>query len=45
VQEAVLGKLCEHLRPGGYLFLGHSETIARFALPLDPAGPTTFRRR
>jgi chemotaxis protein methyltransferase CheR len=44
VQEAVLGKLCEHLRPGGYLFLGHSETITRFALPLDPVGPTMFRR-
>ena len=24
-QQTVLNKLCEYLRPGGYLFLGHSE--------------------
>ena len=43
-QEAVLQRLCAHLRPGGYLFLGHSETLAGFSLPLQPMGPTTFRR-
>jgi chemotaxis protein methyltransferase CheR len=43
-QDAVLQRLCEHLRPGGYLFLGHSETIASFDLPLAPVGPTVFRR-
>jgi chemotaxis protein methyltransferase CheR len=43
-QEAVLRQLCAHIRPGGYLFLGHSETLAGLDLPLRPAGSTTFRR-
>ena len=43
-QEAVLQRLCEHLHPGGYMFLGHSETITGFDLPLAPAGPTVFLR-
>jgi chemotaxis protein methyltransferase CheR len=43
-QQAVLGRICEHLRPGGYLFVGHSETLAGFNLPLQPVAPTTFRR-
>jgi chemotaxis protein methyltransferase CheR len=44
-QEAVLQRLCEHLRPGGFMFLGHSETITGYDLPLRPAGPTVFRRQ
>jgi len=44
-QQAVLQHLCEHLRIGGFLFLGHSETLAGFHLPLEPVGPTVFRRR
>ena len=43
-QEAVLNRLCDHLRPGGYLFLGHSESLAGFQLPLRPNGNTVFRR-
>lgn len=43
-QEAVLRHLTEHLRVGGFLFLGHSETLAGFHLPLEPVGPTVFRR-
>ncbi|OIQ95376.1 chemotaxis protein methyltransferase [mine drainage metagenome] len=41
-QERVLGRLAAHLAPGGYLFLGHSETVAGLDLPLRPAGPTVF---
>jgi chemotaxis protein methyltransferase CheR len=44
-QQAVLQHLSEHLRLGGFLFLGHSETLAGFQLPLEPVGPTVFRRR
>ena len=44
-QQAVLQHLSEHLRIGGFLFLGHSETLAGFHLPLEPVGPTVFRRR
>src|SRR4051794_396134 len=43
-QEAVLSHLSDQLRPGGYLFLGRSETLAGFNLPLEPVGPTVFRR-
>lgn len=43
-QNAVLQRLCSHIRPGGYLFMGHSETLAGFELPLTLAGPTVFRR-
>jgi chemotaxis protein methyltransferase CheR len=43
-QQAVLQRLTEHLRPGGYLFLGHSETLAGFHLPVKPVAPTVFRR-
>ncbi len=43
-QERVLARLAEHLAPGGYLFLGHSETIAGLNLPLRPVGPTIFAK-
>lgn len=43
-QEAVLQRLAERLVPGGYLFLGHSETITNMSLPLQPAGPTIFTK-
>jgi chemotaxis protein methyltransferase CheR len=43
-QQMVLERLADHLHPGGYLFLGHSETLAGFNLPLEPTGPTVFRR-
>jgi chemotaxis protein methyltransferase CheR len=43
-QQKVLEQLCDHLRPGGYLFLGHSESLAGLGLPLQPAGTTVFRR-
>jgi chemotaxis protein methyltransferase CheR len=43
-QEAVVQRLSEHLRPGGYLFLGHSESLAGFHLPLQVVAPTVFRR-
>lgn len=44
-QHAVLQRLCSHLRPGGYLFLGHSESAAGGALPqMQPAVATVLRR-
>lgn len=43
-QELVLRRLCDHLRPGGYLFIGHSEATAGFSLPLRSAAPTIFVR-
>lgn len=43
-QQAVVSRLCDHLRQGGYLFLGHSESLAGTGLPLKPVGPSTFLR-
>jgi chemotaxis protein methyltransferase CheR len=43
-QEAVIGKLCRHLQRGGYLFLGHSESITDMDLPLEQIRPTVFRK-
>lgn len=43
-QEKVVRRLADCLRPGGYLFLGHSETIAGFDLPLKSVANTVFQR-
>jgi len=43
-QHDVLSKLCAHLRPGGYLILGHSESLNGFDLPVRPVGTTVFCR-
>ncbi|HEX7853497.1 MAG TPA: protein-glutamate O-methyltransferase CheR [Sphingobium sp.] len=43
-QRQVVLRLCENLKPGGYLFFGHSESIAGFDLPLTPVANTVFRR-
>ncbi len=43
-QEKVVRRLCACLKPGGHLFLGHSESIAGLDLPLTPMAGTVFRR-
>ena len=43
-QEAVINKLCRHLCRGGYLFLGHSESITDMDVPLEQIRPTVFRK-
>lgn len=44
IQEAVLQKICRNLKPGGYLFHGHSESLIGMDLPLKNVRPTIFRR-
>jgi chemotaxis protein methyltransferase CheR len=44
VQEQVINKLCKHLIVGGYLFLGHSESIANIKAPLQAIKPTIYKR-
>jgi chemotaxis protein methyltransferase CheR len=41
-QEKVLNKLCTRLKPGGFLFLGHSESIANLKVPLKQIKPTIY---
>jgi chemotaxis protein methyltransferase CheR len=43
-QENVINKLCMHLKPGGYFFLGHSESITGINVPLVQVKPTIFRK-
>jgi chemotaxis protein methyltransferase CheR len=43
-QQRVLSRLCERLLPGGYLFIGHSETVAGFDLPIQQVANTIFKR-
>jgi len=42
-QERVISKFCSHLKPGGLLFLGHSESIIGMNLPLKQIRPTVYR--
>lgn len=43
-QAAVLRRLCRHLRRGGYLMLGHSETIVGVELPVRTVAGTVFQK-
>lgn len=44
VQEALFGKCCQRLKPGGYLFIGHSETLSGMKLPLVQVRPTIYQK-
>lgn len=44
-QEEVVNKLISHLRPGGYLFIGHSESIYHMKLPVKQLRPTIFQKQ
>jgi chemotaxis protein methyltransferase CheR len=44
-QDGVLRRLCSHLRKGGFLILGHSESLAGSDQPtMRQVAPTIFRR-
>ncbi len=43
-QEKLLKRFCRHLVPGGYIFMGHSETLQGMDLPLVPVAPTVYRK-
>ncbi len=43
-QSQVLTRLCNNLLPGGYLFIGHSETVTGFDLPIRQVANTIFKR-
>jgi len=44
LQKVVLGRLCDRLAIGGTLFIGHSEAVTGFKLPLRQLAPTVFIR-
>ncbi|MBY5417787.1 protein-glutamate O-methyltransferase CheR [Rhizobium johnstonii] len=43
-QAGVLNRLCACLAKGGYMFIGHSESITGFDLPLKQVSNTVFQR-
>ncbi|AAS96073.1 chemotaxis protein methyltransferase [Nitratidesulfovibrio vulgaris str. Hildenborough] len=43
-QERLFSRFCESLRPGGYLFIGHSESLTGMSLPLEAQAPTVYRK-
>ncbi len=43
-QYRLLRHLYDYLAPGGYLFLGHSETLTGMDLPLQGVAPTIYRK-
>ena len=42
-QTDVVTKICHHLRPGGHLFIAHSESLQGLPLPLRLRGPAFFQ--
>jgi chemotaxis protein methyltransferase CheR len=43
-QQSILTKITARLRPGGYLFMGHAETLHELDLPVEPVAPALYRR-
>jgi chemotaxis protein methyltransferase CheR len=43
-KRRVIERLVSHLAPGGYLFLGHAESLQPLAHGMKAVGPTVYRR-
>lgn len=43
-QERLLNRFCDQLCAGGYLFMGHSETLNGLDVPLTQVYPTVYRK-
>lgn len=43
-QEKLLNRFSRHLQDGGYIFMGHSETLSGLDVPLYPVAPTVYRK-
>lgn len=42
-KEKLINKLCQYLTPGGYLFLGESESLHQLSVPLIQVAPAIYR--
>lgn len=45
MQESVVCKIAKSLKPDGYLFIGHSESLAGLKVPVDSLGSAIFRKK
>lgn len=43
-QEEIINKICRHLKSGGYLFIGHSESLFNMKVPVRQIGSTIYRK-
>ncbi len=43
-QQTLVNKIAAHLHPGGYLMIGHSESLNSIEHPLEYAKPTVYRK-
>ena len=43
-QEKLLKRICDHLKPGGYIFMGSSENLVGFNIPLEHVYSTIYRK-
>lgn len=43
-REAVIRKICGNLRPGGYLFTGHSESLSNLDVPVRQLGTSIYAK-
>jgi chemotaxis protein methyltransferase CheR len=43
-QEKVVRRLAGWLEPGGYLFVGHAESLTRVSHPLEYVRPAVYRK-
>ncbi len=44
IQERVINRVCRNLAPGGYLFVGHSESLAGLDIPVKAVKTSIFRK-
>ncbi|MBF0454711.1 MAG: methyltransferase domain-containing protein [Magnetococcales bacterium] len=42
-KERLIGKLCQYLTPGGYIFLGETESLRQLSVPLVQVAPAVYR--
>ncbi|MEG3638396.1 CheR family methyltransferase [Magnetococcus sp. PR-3] len=42
-QERLVNQFCHYLEPGGYLFIGHSETLNGLNVPVTQVKPTIYQ--
>jgi chemotaxis protein methyltransferase CheR len=43
-KDALVEKICRHLAPGRYFFIGHSESLGRSTSGLEYVQPSVYRR-
>ena len=43
-QENLINRFYQHLAPGGYLFIGHAETLSNIKSPFIYVAPTIYRK-